>query len=99
MIAILSNALSDVRMWITEAFQFDRYFDMIIFSFEESYHKPQPEIFHITLGRLRVQPEEALFIDDVACYIGSAQALGMHAVQFSTAPQVIGEIMQFLELR
>jgi putative hydrolase of the HAD superfamily len=97
-IAILSNASSEVRAWITEAFHLERDVDLIIISSEERYHKPQPEIFRIALDRLGVQPEEALFIDDEARYVAVAQALGMHAVQFRDTPQAIAEIRQGLEV-
>ena len=90
--AILSNASSEVRAWITQAFHLERDFDLIIISSEERYNKPQPEIFHIALDLLGVQPEEAIFIDDEARNIGPAQALGIHAVQFKNTPQVIDEI-------
>ena len=93
-IAILSNASSEVRAWIAEAFHLERDVDLIIISSEERYHKPQPEIFHIALDRLGVQPEEAIFIDDEARNIAPAQALGMHAVQFKNTPQVIDDIRQ-----
>ena len=96
-IAILSNASSEVRAWITEAFHIEQDVELIMISSEERYHKPQPEIFRIALDRLGVQPEEALFIDDEARYIASAQSLGVHAVQFSNTSQVIGEMKQWLE--
>ena len=95
--AILSNASSDVRAWIMEAFHLERDFDLIMISAEEHYHKPQPEIFHIAFDRLEVQPEEVLFIDDEALFIGSARALGMYAVQFGNMSQVIAEIRQLLD--
>jgi HAD superfamily hydrolase (TIGR01509 family) len=96
-IAILSNASSEVRAWVTEAFHLERDIDLIMISAEEGYHKPQPEIFRIALDRLGVLPEEALFIDDEARYVASAQALGMHTIQFKETTQVIGEIRQWLE--
>lgn len=95
--AILSNASSEVRAWIMEAFHLERDVDLIIISAEEGFHKPQSEIFRVALDRLGVQPEEALFIDDEVRYIASAQALGMHAVQFRDSMQAIGEIRQLLE--
>ncbi len=96
-IAILSNAPFDVRAWITGAFHLEREVDRIIISAEEGYHKPQPEIFRIALDRLGVRPEEALFIDDEARYIASAQALGMSAVQFNETTQTISEIRQWVK--
>jgi putative hydrolase of the HAD superfamily len=96
-IAILSNASSEVRAWITEAFHLERDVDLIIISSEEHYHKPQPEIFRIALDRLGLRPEEVVFIDDGSRYIASAQALGMYAIQFRDTTQVIREIRQLLE--
>jgi HAD superfamily hydrolase (TIGR01509 family) len=95
-IAILSNAPSEVRTWITETFHLERSFDLIIISAEEHYHKPQPEIFRVALDRLGVRPEEALFIDDEVRYIAAAQALEIHAVQFRDTIQAISEIRQRL---
>lgn len=95
--AILSNASSEVRAWIMEAFHIDRDVDLIIISAEEGFHKPQQEIFRVALDRLGVQPEEALFIDDEERYIASAQVLGMHVVQFRDSTQAISEIRQLLE--
>ena len=95
--AILSNASSEVRAWIMEAFHLERDIDLIIISAEERFHKPQPEIFRVALDRLGMQTEEALFIDDEEPYIAAAQALGMYAVQFRDSMQVIGEIKQLLE--
>lgn len=95
--AILSNASSEVRAWITEAFHLEKEVDLIMISAEEGYHKPQPEIFRIALDRLGVQPEEALFIDDEAQYIAPAQALGMYTIQFKETSQAIGEIRHRVE--
>jgi HAD superfamily hydrolase (TIGR01509 family) len=95
--AILSNASSEVRAWITEAFHLERDVDLIIISCEERYHKPQPEIFRIALDRLGIQTQEALFVDDEARYIASAQALGMHAVQFRITQQAISTIEYWLK--
>jgi HAD superfamily hydrolase (TIGR01509 family) len=46
--------------------------------------KPNPAIFQLALDRLGVQPEEAIFTDDVPRYTASASRLGIHTHTFTT---------------
>lgn len=95
--AILSNASLEVREFITETFHLDREFDLIIISSEEGIRKPEAELYSLALSRLDVRPEEALFIDDEQRYIDGARALGIHALQFKDAEQVIEEMKQYVD--
>lgn len=40
------------------------YFDVVVVSGEVGLYKPQPEVFHHTLGLLGVAPEQALYVGD-----------------------------------
>lgn len=95
--AILSNASLEVREFITETFHLDREFDLIIISSEEGIRKPEAELYSLALSRLDVRPDEALFIDDEQRYIDGARALGIHALQFKDAEQVIEEMKQYVD--
>lgn len=92
---IISNAWSDARPDLNRQFNLDSLVDDAIFSAEVKLVKPDPRIYRLALGRLRVQPEEAVFVDDVLENVQAAQALGMKGVQFKSTQQVIDEIQSW----
>ncbi len=55
--------------------------DEIVLSAEEGLKKPDPRIYRILLDRLRLTPDEVVFVDDHAANIAAAVALGMHRVE------------------
>jgi 2-haloacid dehalogenase len=57
----------------------------ILVSGEEKLLKPDPAIYYRALDRFRVQPHEALFIDDRAINVEGAEAVGMKAHLFTDA--------------
>jgi len=62
----------------------DQLFDVIVTSHSAGVVKPNPAIFQLALDRLGVQPEEAIFTDDVPRYTASASRLGIHTHTFTT---------------
>ncbi len=63
---------------------FDRFRDIVV-SGEEKLLKPDPAIYFLALDRFRLQPDEALFVDDRAINVEGAEAVGMRAHLFTTA--------------
>jgi putative hydrolase of the HAD superfamily len=57
-------------------------FDVRIVSALEGVAKPDPAIFHRTLDRLGVAPEDAVFVDDWHGHVEAARGLGIEAVRF-----------------
>lgn len=94
--AILSNAGSDSRRVFTDRFGFDRLVDTIIISAEERVAKPDERIYRIALERLQVDPEEAVFLDDLAVNVAAANQLGMKAVHFRETRQALAEVQSLL---
>jgi len=79
--ALLSNAPSDTgqlvdRMGIGDAF------DVIVISGCEGVIKPDLAIYELTLERLGVAAEEAVFVDDSREYVAAARQVGIRAVRF-----------------
>jgi epoxide hydrolase-like predicted phosphatase len=95
--AILSNAWSGARAAFTQAFELDRVVGEMIISAEEGVAKPDPRIYHIAVERLGVQPEEAVFVDDLAENVEGARAVGMKGIQFKSTTQVIAAVRQYLD--
>jgi putative hydrolase of the HAD superfamily len=70
----------------------DEIFDVVVDSAFVGARKPDPEIFEITLDRLRVGPDSALLVDDVEANCEAARELGLAAVRFRDSDQAIAEI-------
>jgi HAD superfamily hydrolase (TIGR01549 family) len=60
-----------------------RYFDVLTFSNEHGWLKPNPTIFHHTLAELGVSPEHALHIGDTEDMdIAGAKAAGLYSARY-----------------
>jgi glucose-1-phosphatase len=93
---LLSNAWSNARASVQENYHLLDVFDVTVFSAEVGLAKPDAKIYGWILSRMRVQPDEAIFVDDVPVNIEAAQALGMHGVIFKTSEQTQKEILSLL---
>jgi len=85
-IAVLSNNLSE---WVDFLFSQHNLFDFfgkenIVISADVGCRKPNPEIYLLTLKRLRIKAGEALFVDDLLDNIKAAQKLGIAGIQFKS---------------
>ena len=58
-------------------------FDAVVLSGEVGLLKPDPAIFRLTVERLGVAPEEAVFADDHVEYLVGAEAIGMSTILFT----------------
>ena len=90
--AICTN---NVREWASlwrAKLPVDEIFSVVVDSAFVGMRKPEPEIYALTLERLGVPAEGALFLDDVKLNCEAARALGMHAVWFRSTDQAIEEI-------
>jgi epoxide hydrolase-like predicted phosphatase len=74
----------------------DQIFPVVVDSAFVGTRKPEREIYEITLERLGVRADGALFVDDVEHNCEAAAALGMSAVWFRSTNQAIAEIEAIL---
>lgn len=95
-VAILSNTWLDSRKIYTEIYHLDKIVDLMIISAEEGMRKPNKNIFNITLNRLGVHADEAIYVDDRADNIKTANELGMKTVLFEETEAAIEKIKSFL---
>ena len=63
-------------------------FDEVVLSFEVGLQKPDPVIYQLTLDRLGVTADQAIFIDDLEQNVEAASRLGMHGILFTGAPDL-----------
>ena len=95
--AILSNAGSDARQTFGEAYKIGELVDDVIISAEVKVAKPDERIYWITVDRLGVEPQEAVFIDDQAPNVDAARRIGMQAIQFVNTAQAIADLQTCLD--
>ena len=97
-IGLLSNAWKGTRATLLSKYpQFLDPFHAAIFSAEVGIRKPAAQIFSLTLEKLNVEADKALFVDDFAANIDGAHAAGLQVVQFLNREQVIKEISALLQ--
>jgi putative hydrolase of the HAD superfamily len=77
----------------------DEIFDVVVDSAFVGVRKPAPQIYELTLQRLGVAPQEAVFLDDIEINCDAARAVGMTAVWFRSTEQAIEELEAVLQGR
>lgn len=95
-IALLSNTEIPIMNHIKK--QSLPHFDLFVYSCEIGMRKPDREIYDYTLSNIKVNPEEAVFIDDREENIAAANALGMHGILFES-PEQVQESLMHLEVK
>jgi len=81
----LSNMEPDTFLIRRARFPFMEWFDGHVISGIEGVAKPDRRIFEILLRRHGLDPGTTVFVDDVAANVEAARALGIGAVQFTSA--------------
>ena len=94
-LALLSNAPDDLGRAISDLPVAAR-FGHLIFSCELKLAKPDPECYHRVLALLGASADDVIFIDDRSDNVTAAAALGMHAVQFTSADDMRAAVTERL---
>jgi putative hydrolase of the HAD superfamily len=83
-VGLLSNAFPAQVETILDQYGVDvnAEFDVYVNSALVGLSKPDPDIYYLTLERLGVEPEQAVFLDDMLRNVDSAREVGIHAIQF-----------------
>jgi 2-haloacid dehalogenase len=84
----LSNMEPDKFLLRRDRYAFFGLLDGCVISGIEGVAKPDREIFEILLNRYDLDPLATVFIDDTAANVAAARALGIHAIEYSTAGQL-----------
>jgi putative hydrolase of the HAD superfamily len=87
-LSIISNTDPLHFEYLINCYPIFRIFEKPVTSFAARAIKPDPAIFHYALQAWGVQPEEALFIDDVADNVAAARGVGMQAIHFQGVDQL-----------
>lgn len=93
---VLSDAWANAGEGMADVINHDL-FDVIVFSSEVGMQKPDPEIYRLALSRLKVKPQEAIFLDDRERNVDGALSVGMHGLLFTETHQAIQDIKRLLQ--
>lgn len=84
-LAMVSNVSS--RRSLDDRFlpgELDELFEVVVASGDLGFEKPSPHIYMQTAEKLRVAPEECLFVDDIKAFCDAAETVGMQSFHFTT---------------
>jgi len=87
--------------WQAELFQialvrhsFLYWFDGRLVSGVEKTRKPFPEFYHLLLNRYKIDPANAIFIDDNLRNVAAGEAVGIKSIHFQSPTQLKKELKQ-----
>jgi putative hydrolase of the HAD superfamily len=91
--ALLTNNVREWEPLWRSMLPVDEIFEVVVDSAFVGMRKPEPEIYKLTLERIGgVEPQAALFIDDIEVNCDAARQLGLHAVHYRDAEQAVREV-------
>jgi len=96
--AMMSNISSRERIETRlDNHSLDEWFDDVIVSGEVGHVKPEPAIYELTLKKLGVTANEAIFTDDIEYFCQVGEELGLHVVPFESTKQFMHELKHLEE--
>lgn len=90
----LSNWSAETFPSAKARFDFLHWFDGTLLSGEVRLVKPDPAIFHKFFARFAIDPAQAVYIDDLAANVATANNLGLHGILFQHPAQLRDELQQ-----
>ena len=73
-------------------------FDTVIESSKAGIRKPNPRIYEIACESMVIEPNEAVFLDDLGINLKPARALGMTTIKVLSADQALTELESHLDM-
>ena len=90
----LSNWPAEDFSSVRRRFDFLGWFQGILISGAVGIIKPDPRIFELLLERFAIDPQCAVYIDDVAANVDAARPFGIHAIHFTTPAALRAELVE-----
>ena len=85
-LGLLTNNIKEFGEHWRATFPIDELFEDVVDSSHVGMRKPDREIYELTCARLRITPQEAIFVDDNLDNVAAARSYGMEAVHFGEDP-------------
>lgn len=93
-LVLLSNTNSIHREYGWKDFDFIRYFNKLILSYQVKAYKPEEKIYKAAEDFTKKPPGEHIFIDDVKDYSEAAKKLGWDAINFTDYENLMREFKE-----
>lgn len=91
-LALLSNTSEwDFLYGIKTCGIFDL-FDAVTLSYQVKAMKPKREIFLDVLAKLKLEPQECIYIDDIEEYVTAACKMGIHGVHYISHERLVDDL-------
>lgn len=90
----LTDNVHEIVEYLQERYDFWPHFHGVVVSAEVKTLKPDPVIYEHLLNRHDLDPARSVFIDDMLHNVEGARAVGMHAIQFTTAEACERELQE-----
>lgn len=94
--ALLTNNVKEWEATWRSMLPVDELFETVVDSAFVGCRKPDPRIYHLTLERVGLEPEQCIFIDDMEINVEAANNLGIHGVHFRETAQARAEVHALL---
>ncbi|MCX6724430.1 MAG: HAD family phosphatase [Candidatus Staskawiczbacteria bacterium] len=95
-VVVLSNIFKFEADVIRENKGYDEFEDVIL-SYEVGMKKPEMDIYQLAVEKLKVKPEECIFIDDKEKNLLPAKELGMKTVLAKNPAQIREDVLHLLD--
>lgn len=73
-------------------------FDVVIESSKVGIRKPNPEIYRIACREMKIEPDEAVFLDDLGINLKPARDLGMTTIKVLDVDQALADLGTHLDM-
>lgn len=91
---LLSNTDPIHKRYGWSKYEFLKYFDKLILSYEVKFVKPEEEIYRKVEEASGFPSEEHFFTDDILEYVDAAKKLGWDAVQFINYEKLVNDLKE-----
>ncbi|WP_127361636.1 HAD family hydrolase [Actinacidiphila soli] len=95
-LGVLSNSFVGAREREEQLYRLGELVDAVVYSHEIGMCKPDLRVYELACRRLKVQPKECLFIDDMAENVEGALAVGMQGLLFENNARTVARIAHHL---
>ncbi|MBI2020686.1 HAD-IA family hydrolase [Candidatus Daviesbacteria bacterium] len=93
-LGLLSNHVKEWIEYCEIKYKYHHLFHKYIYSYEVGFAKPSKKIFKLILKKLRVKPQECLFIDDDTKNISTAKKLGIKTIHFTSSVELKKKLIE-----
>src|SRR5277367_6921125 len=94
---LTNNFASSERVVSEKVAEVYALFDAVLESRVLGVRKPDPRFYELACAALGVEPDEAVFLDDLGVNLKPARALGMRTIKVTDPDEALVELEQILE--